>query len=92
MADETGLTQHIERALAIYHDRGAPLPYLLVATDIKGCTIVVRYTEGDDGLNVEFLISDDGDTMQLPINMMLIDAAGEAAHISIKNETGMTFH
>ena len=85
LTDEEGLTQHIAQALEFfYHERKAPLPYLLIATGINGVTIVARYTEGEAGLDAEMLVFDENHGIHLPINMMLIDAAGEAA--------GMTFH
>jgi hypothetical protein len=85
------LAELLTSALEQCQERGMPLPYLLVMAGINGCILAARYVQSDDGLEAEVLI-DDGGVMALPINIMIIDATGEAARVSITKDEGMKLH
>ena len=87
-SEELGNT--IREALDHYQDQGRPLPYVLVACSINGVVMAARYSKGDNGLITEMLV-DAKEFMLLPLNMMLIDGAGEAARILVF-KGGVSFH
>ncbi len=76
-------------------NRGMELPFVMVAVAANSSIYAHRYEEDEtgDGLDVvplaEHIV---GPGFQLPINMMLVDATGEAVRIVIGREGGATFH
>jgi hypothetical protein len=70
-----------------------PLPYLFVAVAINGGILGARYLldESGTGLEAEMLVEHTpGGMMQMPINVMIIDAKGEAVRVLVTPE-GATF-
>jgi hypothetical protein len=67
---------------------GMPLPYQVVVVGLNGSCEVVRIP-GDGGAD-ELMRHDEGGFL-VPVNMMIIDATGEAVRVVIKRE-GMTWH
>jgi hypothetical protein len=73
--------------------RNMPLPYLFVAVAINGGILGARYLldESGEGLEAEMLVEPTpGGMMQMPINVMIVDATGEAVRVLITPE-GATF-
>jgi hypothetical protein len=94
--DMPGLEAFMRDALEEAHARGLPRPWLLVATCINGYTFVCRYAEPRLGgvLEPEMLgevISNSGSGVQLPINMMLIGATGDAVRIFVGTDGKLQF-
>jgi hypothetical protein len=74
-------------------ERHMPLPYLFVAVAINGGILGARYLldETGEGLEAEMLVEHTPvGMMQLPINVMIVDAKGEAVRVLITPE-GATF-
>ena len=88
-----GLTELLANVLNKCQQRGMPLPYLLVAVAINGSIMGARYVQhGGRGLDAEFLVEHTvDDMMMLPMNIMIVDAKGEAVRVLITKE-GVTFH
>ena len=76
-------------------DREMPLPFLMVVVGVNGCIIGARYTHSEDEderLDAEVLFKHPTDgKMVLPINIMIVDASGEAARVLISAEE-IVFH
>jgi|SoiMethySBSTD1v2_1073268.scaffolds.fasta_scaffold385248_1 hypothetical protein len=87
------VTNQIAILLEECHERGMPLPYLLVAVAINGSIMACRYVESESGeeLDAEVLVKAVDDKMVLPINVMLVDANGEAVRLLITTDAA-TFH
>jgi hypothetical protein len=70
-------------------ERKMPLPYLFVAVAINGGILGARYLldETGEGLEAEMLVEHTPlGMMQMPINVMIVDAKGEAVRILITPE------
>ena len=77
-------------------DREMPLPFLMVCVGVDGSIIGARYTQSEEDedkrFDVEVLVKHFTDgKMVLPINIMIVDASGEAARVLISAE-GIVFH
>ena len=76
-------------------NRGMVLPFVVVTVAVNSSVYAHRYEadESGDGLNVVPLAEHMVDPgFVLPINMMLVDATGEAVRIVIGREGTATFH
>jgi uncharacterized protein (DUF302 family) len=66
-------------------ERGLVLPLHLCAVSVNGAVIVVRYSESEedeDSIDAEVVVQHSPDAgVQLPINMMMTDADGDAARV-----------
>ena len=66
-------------------ERGLVLPLHLCAVSVNGAVSVVRYRaseEDEDSIDAEVLVQHSPDAgVQLPINMLMTDADGEAARV-----------
>jgi hypothetical protein len=66
-------------------DRGFVLPLHLCAVSVNGAVLVVRYSqseEDEDSIDGEVVMQHSPEAgSQLPINMMITDAAGAAARV-----------
>jgi len=66
-------------------ERGLVLPLHLCAVSVNGAVLVVRYSESEedeDSIDAEVVVQHYLDAgVQLPINMMMTDADGEAARV-----------
>ena len=82
------LTRFQTLALEHAHERGMLLPYVLVIVGVNGMILAARFTATGE---TEMLVDAAG-MMQLPINIMLIDATGEAARFLITKDGMTTFH
>jgi hypothetical protein len=94
--DIPGLEAFMRDALEEAHASGLPRPWLLVATCINAYTFVCCYTEPSlgGGLEPEMLgevISNSGSGVQLPINIMLIGATGDAVRIFVGTDGMLQF-
>jgi hypothetical protein len=76
--------EQISEILEQCHERGLVLPYLLVAIAINGSILALRCTYNDESLDAQVLVSRMiNKTMGLPINIMIVDAVGEACRVII---------
>ena len=64
---------------------GGSLPIHMVGIARNGSVFVVTYRETDDGVDADFILDPTGH-MMLPINIMTLDALGNAAHVVIAHE------
>ena len=66
-------------------ERGLVLPLHLCAVSVNGAVLVVRYSESEedeDSIDAEVVVQHYPDAgVQLPINMMITDADGDAARV-----------
>ena len=90
------LTEALSDALKKMLEDGRRPPFLFTAVGINGSIMAVRYTEGDEGLDAEVLVSKIQGTggqrgMQLPINCMIVDSAGDAMRVLI-GFGGVSYH
>ena len=80
--DLAHLRQDITDVLEECYSRGMRLPYLFVAVSLDGKLIGVRFTEAEegDGLDAQPIAGNPNAvaTMPLPINVMIVDATGQA--------------
>src|SRR5215831_4934686 len=80
--DLAHLRQDITGVLEECYSRGMRLPYLFVAISLDGKLIGVRFTEAEegDGLDAQPIAGNPNAvaTMPLPINVMIVDATGQA--------------
>src|SRR5262245_3380721 len=76
------LRQDITAILEECYSRGMQLPYLFVAVSLDGKLIGVRFTEAEDGegLDAQPIAGNPSAlaTMPMPINVMIVDATGQA--------------
>lgn len=74
---------------------GMPLPYLVALVGINGSSTVYRLTarKDHDGLNAEFLVTHEvGGGFQTPINIMIVDASGNAVRVLMERDRSFTMH
>ncbi len=83
MQDHTKLQEQLSQLLVACLERGMQLPFIVAAVAINGATVVARYTQGDKGLDAQVIeeYAQAGE-FRLPINMMVVDAEGNAARIA----------
>jgi len=90
MDSMNALMEGISQFLASSIEEGFELPLLMTAVAVNGSMTFCRYipTNGqnaDDGLDTEILAGHtEGSGFQLPINVMLADANGQAARMLIR--------
>jgi len=93
--DLAHLRQDITAVLEECYSRGMRLPYLFVAVSLDGKLIGVRFTaaEEDDGLDAQPIAGNPNavGTMPLPINVMIVDATGQATCALISGPGQVTF-
>jgi hypothetical protein len=74
---------------------GMPLPYLVALVGINGSSTVYRMTAGKDhdGLDAEALVSHEvGGGFAIPINIMIVDASGDAVRVTMGHDRTFTIH
>jgi len=83
--DQNELIQALADGLNDLIAGGFILPFYASIVALNGYIITAKYIEGTEGLDVEFLgeISTDDGLLQVPINIMFVDARGEAARMVI---------
>jgi len=64
---------------------GGVLPIRMVGIARNGSAFVVTYRETEDGVDVDFTLDPTGH-MVFPVNIITVDARGEAAHVVIGSE------
>jgi len=65
-------------------ERGFELPLHVVSVAANGTAHLFRYVAGETHLEAELLAEyDECGMLKLPVNMMITDARGEAAHFAI---------
>ena len=93
--DLAHLRQDITAVLEECYSRGMRLPYLFVAVSLDGKLIGVRFTEAEegDGLDAQPIAGNPNAlaTMPLPINVMIVDATGQATCALISGPGQVTF-
>lgn len=77
------MTQAVADALQALLEQGFKLPLRVAAVSVNGAAAVLTYDAGRDGLAPTFLLEPTGD-FALPLNMMFVDARGEAARMLIE--------
>lgn len=77
------VTESLAEALQALLDQGFTLPFCVAAVGINGVAAMMTYDTAPNGLAPTFQLEPTGD-MALPINMMFVDARGEAARLLIK--------
>ena len=73
--------------------RGMQLPYLFVAVSLDGRVMGVRFTEADDGegLDAQPIAGNLNALATMPINVMIVDATGQATCALISGPGQVTF-
>jgi len=86
MIEECG--SRMAEALEICLKLGMKLPFTVAVVGVNGSVIAVRYTEGPCSLDCDVLAEHFKDSQfQMPVNMMVVDAAGEAARLVLQNNS-----
>jgi hypothetical protein len=89
------LRQDVTAILEECYSRGMRLPYLFVAVSLDGRVMGVRFTEAEDGegLDAQPIAGNPNAvaTMPMPINVMIVDATGQAACALISGRGEVTF-
>jgi hypothetical protein len=89
------LRQDITVILEESYSRGMQFPYLFVAVSLDGKLIGVRFTEAEDGegLDAQPIAGNPSAlaTMPMPINVMIVDATGQANCALISGPGQVTF-
>jgi len=89
------IRQDITAVLEECYSRGMQLPFLFVAVSLDGKLIGVRFTAADDsdGLDAVPIAGNPNAiaTMPMPINVMIVDATGQAACALISRPGQVTF-
>ena len=86
------LANEIGEMLNTCLEKGMVLPFIVVSVSTNGSVLVLRYEQGDEGLDAvplaEHFVQPGFD---LPINCMLVDQVGDAARIVIAQD-GIVYH
>lgn len=79
------MVEQLRNLLVTLIEGGSQLPITMTAVGSNGSLLHIRYSAGsEDDLHAEVLAEHyEGDMMRLPINIMFIDAAGEASRAVI---------
>jgi hypothetical protein len=86
---DTYLTNEFAEALSSLLASGYKLPLTLAGISVNGVAFVATYTQLDaDSLECEFKLEPKG-YMKIPINLMVVDARGEAARVVIGSDALM---
>ena len=89
------LRQDITAILEECYSRGMQLPYLFVAVSLDGKVMGVRFTEAEegDGLDAQPIAGNPNAlaTMPMPLNVMIVDATGQATCALISGPGQVTF-
>ena len=89
------IRQDITAVLEECYSRGMRLPYLFVAVSLDGKLIGVRFSEAEEGdrLDAQPIAGNPNAlaTMPLPINVMIVDATGQATCALISGPGQVTF-
>jgi len=69
-------------------DRGFAPPLVVTAVGANGSVLVMRMTLGDEGsLNGKVVAEETDGRFLMPTNILLVDAKGEAARVTIEGES-----
>jgi len=89
------IRQDITAVLEECYSRGMQLPYLFVAVSLDGRVMGVRFTEAEDGegLDAQPIAGNPSAlaTMPMPINVMIVDATGQATCALISGPGAVMF-
>ena len=89
------LRQDVTAVLEECYSRGMQLPYLFVAVSLDGKVMGVRFTEAEegDGLDAQPIAGNPNAlaTMPMPLNVMIVDATGQATCALISGPGQVTF-
>lgn len=69
--------------------RGMQMPFLIVGVGINGSVAVLRYSDDSDEMEV---IVEPSEAFVLPLNIMIIDARGEAARAAVFKDGKTVVH
>ena len=89
------LTQQLGNILTECLERGMQLPFTTAVLALNGSLLAVRYVPADDGEGCQCEVLAErsvGGSFRLPINIMVVDANGDAARILIGQSGETTFH
>jgi hypothetical protein len=85
------LEESLREALAACVARGMALPFIVTAVAKNGSLFAMR-VRGDESPGEEIVMSSNGDGFTLPINIMVVDADGEAARVLIVQNGTVSVH
>lgn len=87
---ETGaLSRGIGEALKDCLERGFVPPLHAAIVSADGSALVMRYVRAGQGMEPSVLAKHyEGDLIEAPVNIMITDARGEAAHLVLSKEDG----
>ena len=89
------LRQDLTVILEECYSRGMQLPYLFVAVSLDGRVMGVRFTEGEDGegLEAQPIAGNPNSlaTMPMPLNVMIVDATGQATCVLLSGPGQVRF-
>ena len=71
--------------------RGMQMPFLIVGVGINGSVTVLRHSLDDDSDEMEVIVEPTGEFM-LPLNIMIVDAKGEAARAAVFKDGKTVVH
>jgi hypothetical protein len=84
MEQMKAFTERVPEILEQCHERGLVLPYLVVAIAMNGSILALRCADTDKGIDAQVIASRMIDeTMEGPINIMIVDGVGEACRVII---------
>ena len=89
------LREDVTAILEECYSQGMQLPYLFVAVSLDGMLMGVRFTEAEDsdGLDAQPIAGNPNAlaSMSMPINVMIVDATGQATCALISGPRQVTF-
>lgn len=81
--DDKEVSQQITQILEACRERGMSLPYHVAALGSNGTGLIARYS---DALSYDVIYEQiDDRTSPLPVNILIVDAAGEAVRATLEN-------
>jgi len=87
---QEGFVQTVHEALQACLDRGMRMPFIVALVALNGSVSVWRYARDEEAeILVEHMI---GKGFEPPINVMIVDAEGEATRVVIAKVGEITYH
>jgi hypothetical protein len=83
-------TESLKAIIAQCRERDMKLPFILAAVAINGSVLAIRAGEEEPEVLVERVFG--SGYFEVPINIMIVDAAGDAVRVLVKGGGRMTFH
>jgi hypothetical protein len=91
MGDTTA--NHMNDPINALLQRGFELPLYVACISANGSVLVGRYEAGDTRVEFRDLLEHrENDVFTLPVNMMVVDARGEAARVVIRSDGTQYLH